>query len=90
MILLCWLINNDIGIDFADFFTISSVMSTRGHMYKLLNQKPHSTSRVRYNFFLTRAINIWNGIPEDVVTATSLNEFKNNLNDFFSEQFFNY
>jgi len=30
MILLYRLVNNDIGIDFADFFIISSVISTRG------------------------------------------------------------
>jgi len=35
MILMYQLINNDIGIDFAEFFTISLVKSTRGHMYKL-------------------------------------------------------
>jgi len=43
MILLYRLVNNDIRLDFADFFTISSVISTRGHMYKL--QKPHSTNQ---------------------------------------------
>jgi len=57
-------------------------------MYKL--QKPHSTSRVRCNFFLTRAINSWNGLPEHVVTEGYLNEFKNNLDDFLSENFFDY
>ena len=75
-------------IDCADFFTISSVTSTRGHMYKL--QKPHSTSRVRCIFFLTRVIKCWNESPEDLVTASSLNEFKNNLDGFLSEHFFYY
>jgi len=39
-----------------------------------------------------RAINSWNGLPEHVVTARSLNaaEFKSNLDDFLSEQFFDY
>jgi len=54
-------------------------------MYKL--QKPHSTSRVKCSI---RAIYSWNGLPEHVVTAKSLNESKNNLDDFLSEQFFDY
>ena len=57
-------------------------------MYKL--QKLHTTSRVRCNFFLTRVIKYWNESPEGLVTASSLNEFKNNLDGFLSEQFFYY
>ena len=49
MILLYRLVNNDIGIDFSELFTISSVTSTRGHMYKLY--KPHATTRARCHFF---------------------------------------
>ena len=84
MILLYCLVNNDSGIDFSDLFIISSVTSTRGHMYKLY--KPHATTRARCHFFSVRAVNSWNSLPDYVVTAQSLNVFKNQLDDFFSDQ----
>ena len=82
MILLYRLVNNDISIDFSDLFTISSVTSTRGHIYKLY--KPHATTRARCHFFSVRAVNSWNSLPDYVVTAQSLNVFKNQLDDVFS------
>ena len=42
VILLYYLVNNDVGIDFSNFFTIFSVTSTQGYMFKLL--KPHATT----------------------------------------------
>lgn len=84
MILLYRLVNNDIGVDFSDFFTISSSTVTRGHMYKLY--KPHATTRARHNFFSIRSVNSWNSLPDYVVTAQSLDVFKNQLDNFFSDQ----
>jgi len=84
MITLYRMVNNDIGIDFHDFFSISSVTSTRGHMYKL--HKPHATTRARSNFLSIRAVNSLNSLPNHVVTAQSLNGFKCGLDDHFYEQ----
>ena len=38
------------------------------------------------SLFLVRAVNSWNSLPDYVVTAQSLNVFKNQLDDFFSDQ----
>ena len=64
--LLYCLVNNDIGIDFSDLFTIS-VTSIRGHMYKLY--KPHATyvHQGKMSLFSIRAVNPWNSLPDYVV-----------------------
>ena len=49
MILVYRLVNNDVGIDFNDFFATPTITSTRGHIYKLHN--PSVTTRLRSNFF---------------------------------------
>ena len=74
MILLYRLVNNDIGINFSDFFTISSVTSTRTNYIN-----PMLPPRQDVTFFNK----IW---PFYVVMAQSLNVFKNQLDDFFSDQ----
>ena len=71
MILVYRLINNNLGIDFNDFFTTPTLTSTRGHMYKLY--KPSVTTRPRSNFFVIRVINDWNNLPDHIVSAQSLN-----------------
>ena len=84
MILVYRLLKNDVDIDFNDFFTTPTLTSTRGHLYKLY--KPNVTSRSRSDFFSIRAINHWNKLPDYVVTAQTLNGFKNELDNFLFEQ----
>lgn len=50
---------------------------TRGHEYKLL--KRPCRGQLRSNFFSMRVVNLWNSLPEDVVSAPSLNAFKGRL-----------
>ena len=50
---------------------------TRGHQYKL-DKRRTATSKA-YGFFTNRIINIWNELPKDVVSAESVNSFKNAL-----------
>ena len=49
----------------------------RGHTYKL--KKIAATKMCRSHFFGRRVTNAWNRLPEDVVSAPSLNTFKNRL-----------
>ena len=49
----------------------------RGHSLKLF--KPQCKTNVRQNFFSQRMIDMWNSLPEEVVSAPSLDSFKNNL-----------
>jgi len=39
---------------------------------------------VRKNFFSCRVVNDWNSLPNHVRMSTSVNEFKNNYDDFLS------
>ena len=60
-----------------DFFVLSNVNSTRGHSLKL--SVPTSRINCRLNFFAVRVINIWNRLPENVVTARTVLDFTNSL-----------
>ena len=50
---------------------------TRGHAFKLA--KRGSSCVTRSGFFSMRVVNEWNGLPSDVVTAETVNCFKNRL-----------
>ena len=67
-------------VDSSSFFTLSPINFTRGHDYKLL--KFRSKLLTRHNF---RVIDQWNGLPDYVVNAQTLNEFKNKLDMFWAE-----
>ena len=56
---------------------------TRGHSLKLL--KPSAKTSTRANFFSVRVVNAWNSLPEEVVSAPSLNSFKNGLDKLWAE-----
>jgi len=47
---------------------------TRGHCLKIQNR--YCRTKLRANFFGFRIVNIWNGLPDDVVLAPTLNSFK--------------
>ena len=50
---------------------------TRGHSFKL--ERTHCRLNIRSNFFVQRATATWNSLPDEVVTAPSVNTFKNRL-----------
>ena len=49
----------------------------RGHSHKL--QIQGSSKEVRHNFFSLRCVSNWNSLPEEVVSAPSLDAFKSRL-----------
>ena len=51
--------------------------SRRGHSLKLKVQS--SKKEVRHNFFSFRVTSKWNSLPESVISAPSINSFKNRL-----------
>ena len=52
-------------------------LQLRGHSLKL--QKQYTRTKVRKHFFTNRIVDTWNALPEEVVTAKTLNSFKNKL-----------
>ena len=64
------------------FFTIVDSI-TRGHHHKIF--KHHSRINPRLNFFTNRIVNQWNSLPLYVIASDSLNEFKNNLDNYWHQ-----
>lgn len=58
-------------------FELSNVGITRGHQYKVKHH--YSRLDVRKHFFTNRVANTWNKLPADIVSADSINTFKNRL-----------
>jgi len=65
------------------FFAPSLCNHLRGHSLKLL--KPRSSRQVRQNFFSQRVIDDWNKLPSNIVTSTSVNMFKNKLDNHWND-----
>ena len=59
---------------------------TRGHHLKL--QKPRAARLVRRHHLGVRAVNDWNGLPQEVVSAPSLNVFKSRLDAHWINRMF--
>jgi len=57
---------------------------TRGHIKKPVVKRCHYDVR-KYSFCI-RVVNIWNSLPNEVITATSVNSFKNRLDLFWADQ----
>ncbi|MFZ2540120.1 MAG: hypothetical protein WAX04_14670 [Oscillospiraceae bacterium] len=65
-------------------FSFSEVTSTRGNSLKI------NTTRTKYDLrkycFTNRVVNVWNSLPDHIVKACTLNQFKNRLDKFWSCQ----
>ena len=73
------IINGKIDIDAERYFEISGQTRTRGHKWKIRPVTARLDVR-KYTFF-SRVWKPWNKLPEDVVSATSLLEFKRGIDD---------
>ena len=60
-----------------EWFNLRQV--TRGHTRKLI--KPRCNSTLRLHCFSNRVVNHWNSLPENVVSAPSVNAFKSRLDN---------
>ena len=67
-------------IDKHEYFDSSNnAYSLRGHKYKIAVQRSRTVARTA--FFSQRVVTSWNKLPDDVVNATSINMFKNWLDE---------
>jgi len=57
---------------------------TRGHSLKLVNKRCHCD--LRKFFFAPRIVNIWNSLPEIVISADTTDTFKRRLDKFWQHQ----
>ena len=74
-------------IDLAkdDFFRSSAAM-TRGHEHSVVRQK--ATKLCRINSFSNRIVDDWNGLPAHVVSATTTNNFKRELDEHWQREMY--
>ena len=69
------------GIQPCELFSFNFGSFTRGNSFKL--SKPRAKLNLRQNFYSHRIINAWNNLPDDIVSAQSLNAFKNAIDRHF-------
>jgi hypothetical protein len=69
-----------VNINAKELFTLSQNTHLHGHKFKLV--KPKSVSVRDANVFVNRVVNIWNSLPNSIVTAESVSSFKHRLNSF--------
>ena len=67
-------------VNYNSFFTLNNLGRTRGHNLKMV--KSRNTLELRRNFFSQRVVDEWNSLPQEVVDAVSVNQFKNRLDKF--------
>ena len=61
---------------------------TRGHSSKLF--VPRCFTEIRARFFSVRVVDIWNGLPEHVVSAQSIEVFKRLLHNALGQRLFDF
>ena len=71
-----------LNVDPDHFFQKETDTRTRGHHLKLT--KPRSNGLLRSKLFSRRVVDNWNKLPDDVISATTTNSFKANLDKCFS------
>ena len=69
------------GLDKNMFRRLKTGNKVRGHNWALA--KEHFRLDVRKYAFSQRTVNEWNKLPGECVKATSVNMFRNKLDDYF-------
>ena len=64
----------------------SDTLHTRGNRYKLSVSHVHNDFRKYFFVGLHKVTNIWNSLPDKVVSETSIDRFKNALDKFWHNQ----
>jgi len=66
----------------APVMDIYDLTTTRGNDFKL--NKIRDKYNLRKYFFTNRVVNVWNSLPNYVITAESVNSFKSRLDKFLA------
>ena len=84
LILFFKILNNLVDLDSTIYITksdLSNLFNLRRHTHHL-KWPTNPKSTIRRNFFTFRIINLWNSLPDNIVTSKSLSEFKLKLATF--------
>ena len=74
MILLYKIFNNLIDVDPNKLFNVVKDTSTRGHPYKIYQER--SSSDIRQKFYTQRVVAPWNSLPQHIVLSKTVTQFK--------------
>ena len=85
MIFAYKLVTGRLNINKDDFFRISH-LTTRGHKQK--TYKEHATKLPRINTFSNRIVKDWNDLTSQIVESSSINSFKNNLDNHWKNEIY--
>ena len=75
------IMNGLVRMDKEKLFSPTKTLHTRGHPQRIF--KEHAEKLIRSRSFSQRVVNDWNNLPVDLVEATSLNIFKNRLDELW-------
>ena len=67
---------------------VTSHINTRGNSKKIYQRR--SNKEVGRNAFLSKASKVWNALPEEIISATNVNTFKNRLDRYWKNQSMKY
>ena len=72
------------NVNCEQFFKFRENANTRGNIMKLYKPRLRKSIQQRVNFFSVhvRVVNAWNELPDDVISAPTVNSFKNRLDRF--------
>ncbi|KAJ8969640.1 hypothetical protein NQ317_009573 [Molorchus minor] len=76
------ILHNDFTVNLSNMFTLNNDHRLRGHSLKLTRE--HFSTTIRQNFLTNRVFYTWNLLPEEVVSAPSVNSFKNRYDRYAS------
>ena len=79
------LLHGHTNFDYEKKIELNNTTETRGHNWKLLKAQTRECLQCRVHFFSLRVINSWNKLPCHVVSATSTNQFKSQLDHYWIE-----
>ena len=79
------LFTEKIGLAKEDFFT-SSTPLTRGHQHAVIKKK--ATKLCRIHAFSNRIVDDWNGLPPHVISQTTTNKFKKELDTYWKSEMY--
>jgi hypothetical protein len=80
------ILNNIDALDPGNFFELCNNNRTRGNSQKIVKQR--FKTEIRKNVFSNRVVNNWNSLPESVISAPSLNSFKNRLDKEWADRMY--
>ena len=74
------MLHNLVNVDCVNFFQRSTLSYTRGNVMNF--DKPRIISTRDSHFFTNRTVNLWNSLPDSIVTVPTVTCFKSRLDKF--------